>query len=243
MKTFSCLKLLEQEGWIVLTEAVYLPSTFKVKVNREQLYDFQLKHKQLDIYVKTLLRLTEGAFQHYAKINENAMARFLKIPVKKWWGLFISLTKKEIIDYNPAKDKPQIIFIHERIGADDLTIDKERFEARKRRQKERIEKATGYATTQRCRSQQLLEYFDEQAPTCGICDVCLKNKETELTKDDYERYQSKIQALLKKEKLTEQELLESFSSNRHASVLATLSHLMDEGFIDKEGDQIIWKKS
>jgi lipid II:glycine glycyltransferase (peptidoglycan interpeptide bridge formation enzyme) len=71
----------------------------------------------------------------------------------------------------------------------------------------------------------------------------LKKKQTELTKDDYERYQSKIQALLKKEKLTEQELLESFSSNRHASVLAALSHLFDEGYIDKEGDQLFWNKT
>lgn len=243
LKTFSCLKLLEQEGWIVLTEAVYLPSTFKVKINREQLYDFQLKNKQLDIYIKTLLRLTEGAFQHYAKINENAMARFLKIPVEKMVAAIHQLHKEGVIDYNPAKDKPQIIFTHERIGADDLTINKERFEARKRRQKERIEKAIDYATISRCRSQQLLEYFGEKALTCGICDVCLKKKETEISKDDYERYQTKIQALLKKEKLTEQELLESFSSNRHTSVLATLSHLLDEGLIDKEGDQLFWTKS
>ena len=241
LKTFSCLKLLEQEGWIVLTDAIYLPSTFKVKVNREQLYDFQLKNRQLDIYVKTLLRLTEGAFQHYAKINENAMARFLKIPVERMVAAIHQLHKEGVIDYQPAKDKPQIIFTHERIGADNLTIDKERFETRKRRQKERIEKAISYATSYRCRSQQLLEYFDEKAPICGVCDVCLKSKNQGLSKDDYERYKAKIKTLLKKEKLTEQELLESFSSNRHSNVLNALSYLMDEGHIDKEEDQLIWK--
>ena len=241
LKTFSCLKLLEQEGWLVMTEAVYLPSTFKVLVNREQLYDFQLKNKNLDIYIKTLLRLTEGAFQHHAKINENAMARFLKIPLKKMVAAIWQLHKEKIVDYRPAKDKPQIIFTHERVDAANLTIDIERFNFRKNGQKKRIEKAIAYAGTPRCRSQQLLEYFAENAPPCDICDVCLKNKNKELSKDDYERYKIKIHTLLKKENLTETELLESFSSNRHANVLNALSHLLDEGLIDKEVDKLVWQ--
>ncbi len=241
LKSFSCLKLLEQEGWIVMTEAVFLPSTFKVIVNREQLYDFQLKNKNLDIYIKTLLRLTEGAFQHHAKINENAMARFLKIPTEQMIAAIQQLHKEKVIDYRPAKDKPQIIFTHERVKADNLTIDIERYNFRKDGQKKRIEKAIAYATTPRCRSQQLLEYFDEKAPTCGVCDVCLKNKTKGLSKDDYERYKAKIKVLLEKEKLTETELLESFSSNRHANVLNALSHLLDEGLIDKEADKLAWQ--
>ncbi|MEO1261209.1 MAG: ATP-dependent DNA helicase RecQ [Bacteroidota bacterium] len=241
LKTFSCLKILEQEEWIILTEAIYLPSTFKVLVNREQLYDFQLKNKNLDIYVKTLLRLTEGAFQHFVKINENAMARFLKISADKMTAAIYQLHKEKIIEYRPAKDKPQVIFTKERVDADNLTIDTARFNFRKKQQTERVEKAIAYASTPRCRSQQLLEYFDEKSTPCGVCDICLKNKNDLLSKDDYERYRSKLHALLKREKLSEQELMESFSSNRHENVLKTLSYLMDEGIIEKEGDQLKWR--
>ena len=243
MKTFSCLKILEQEGWIVMTESVYLPSTFKVIVSREDLYDFQLKNKTLDLYVKTLLRLTEGAFQHHAKINENAMARFLKIPVEKLIAAIQQLHKEGVIDYRPAKDKPQIIFIHERVDANNLTIDAERYKFRKERQRARIQKSIAYATSNRCRSQLLLEYFDEKIGPCGVCDICLKRNKEKLGKDDFERYKIKIKSLLLKEKLTEAQLMESFSSNRLPNVTTALNYLMDEGFIDRDGDKLYWKSS
>ncbi len=241
LKTFSCLKLLEQEGWLVLTEAIYLPSTFKVIVSREQLYDFQLKNKVLDPVVKTLLRVTEGAFQHHAKINEFAIARFLKMPLGKFLSAVHQLHKDRIIDYRPAKDKPQIIFTKERVDASNLTIDFERFNFRKERQHQRILKAIEYATAHRCRSQQLLAYFDEKSSPCGVCDVCLDNREKGLSKADYERYKLKIRSLLKREKLTEPELLESFSSSRQGNVLKALSYLLDEGAVAKEKDKLAWK--
>ena len=242
LHTFSCLKLLEKEGWLVMTEALYMPSTFKVIVNREQLYDFQLKNKALDIYIKTLLRLTEGAFQGYERINEQVMARFLKVPLGQLQSAIHQLHKERVIDYHPAKDKPQIIFTHERIDANDLTIDKERFDFLKKRQKERITKSISYATTPRCRSQQLLAYFDEKAPDCGVCDVCLGRTKSTVSTDDYERYKVKIHHLLKREDLTQAELMESFSSNRHPNVLSTLTFLMDEGIIDRKGEKLVWLK-
>ncbi len=241
LQSFSCLKLLEKEGWLVLSEAVYLPSTFKVIVRREQLYDFQLKNKALDPIIKTLLRVTEGAFQHHAKINEFAIARFLKMPVEQLLLALNQLHKDQIIDYRPAKDKPQVIFTKERVDASNLTIDIEQYNFRKERQQQRIQKAIEYATIDRCRSQQLLAYFEEKSLPCGVCDVCLDNKEKGLSKDGFERYKLKIQSLLKREKLTESELLESFSSSRQANVLEALSYLLDEGMVDREEDKLTWK--
>ncbi|HFA51434.1 MAG TPA: RecQ family ATP-dependent DNA helicase [Bacteroidetes bacterium] len=241
LKTFSCLKLLEREDWLVMTEAVYIPSTFKVLVNREQLYDFQLKNKNLDLVIKTLLRVTEGAFRNYAKINENAIARFLKMPTDKLLLALHQLHKESIISYRPSKDKPQLIFTQERVSADNLTIDMKRYNFLKERYQKRIQKAIAYATTPRCRSQQLLAYFAEKSAPCGVCDVCLGRSKSQLSKDDFERYKSKIKMLLKREKLTEAELLESFSANRHANVLHALTYLLDEGFVEHEKEKLIWK--
>ena len=242
LNTFSCLRILEKEGWLVMTEALYMPSKFKVIVGREQLYDFQLKNKPLDIYIKTLLRLTEGAFQGYERINEQVMARLLKVPVGNLLAAIHHLHKERIIDYSPAKDKPQIIFSHERIDANNLTIDTARFNFLKKRYKERIDKSIAYATTPRCRSQQLLAYFDEEAPICNVCDVCLGRTKNEISTDDFERYKTKIHQLLKKEDLTQTELMESFSSNRHPKMMSALNFLMDEGLIDREGEKLVWQK-
>jgi ATP-dependent DNA helicase RecQ len=239
--TYSCLKILEQAGWLVLTEAVFLPSTFMVLVSREQLYDFQLRNPRLDLVIKTLLRLTEGAFQHYCHINEQAVARLLKTSLNEVLPALQQLHKEGIIDYRPAKDAPQLMFTKERVEAENLMIDMGLYNFRKERYAFRIQKAIAYATTPRCRSQQLLEYFDEKSEPCGICDVCLGRTKSELSTEDYERYKQKIKQLLVKERLSERQLLEAFSANRHPNVLRALGFLLDEGLVTSEKGLLRWK--
>ena len=240
LPTFACLKVLEESGWLVLTESVFMPSSFMILVSREQLYDFQLKNPRLDLVIKTILRLTEGAFQHFCNINESAVARLLKTQVSEVVPALQQLHKEGIIDYRPAKDKPQLLFSQERVDADNLLIDMEMYKFRKERYARRIAKAIAYATTPRCRSQQLLEYFDEKSEPCGVCDVCLGRTKTSLTVDDFERYKLKIKQLLSKERLSEQQLLEAFASNRHPNVVQALGYLLDEGMISNDKGMLVW---
>jgi ATP-dependent DNA helicase RecQ len=238
LKTYACLKVLEQDGWIFSTDNLNQPSSFTVLVSREKLYDYQLKNPKLDLVIKTLLRVSEGAFHHYVAINENSIARFLKNPVERIAAVLNLLQKENIIDYQPARDKPQIIFTKERVEADNLHLDTNLYKFRKERQRERIVQAVAYANTSTCRSVQLLRYFGEKSTPCGICDVCLGRGASELRAADYERYRTKIQHLLKKEPLTEKQLLESFSSNRHKSILKTLAYMLDEGQVVKREDKL-----
>ena len=64
LRVYSCLKILEQEEWLILTEAVFIPSTLKVEVDKEELYDFLIRHKQYDRILKTILRTYQGAFRN-----------------------------------------------------------------------------------------------------------------------------------------------------------------------------------
>ena len=242
MKTFACLKILEQEGWISLTESVWMPSSFMVLVSREQLYDFQLKNPALDGVIKSMLRLSEGAFQHFVPIQEAAIARLLKTTPDKVLPAIQHLNKVGVIDFRPMKDKPQLTFTKERVEAGNLTIDLEAYNLRKERQRKRIEKAINYATTARCRSQQLLEYFGEKSDRCGVCDVCLGRTKSGLTVSDFERYKLKIKQLITAERINERQLLEAFAANRHPAVLQALSFLMDEGQVAVEAGYLTWKK-
>ncbi|MBK9013878.1 MAG: RecQ family ATP-dependent DNA helicase [Saprospiraceae bacterium] len=241
IKTYSCIKILEQEGWISLTESVWMPSSFMVLVTREQLYDFQLKNPSLDAVIKSLLRLSEGGFQHFVPIQEAAVARLLKTTPDKVLPAIQQLHKEGIIEYRPMKDKPQLTFTKERVDASNLTIDLEAYNLRKVRQRKRMEKAITYATSARCRSQQLLEYFGEESPTCGVCDVCLGRTKSELSADDFERYKLKIKQLIIAERITERQLLEAFSANRQSNILQALSFLMDEGQVKVESGFLTWK--
>ncbi|MEK7257910.1 MAG: helicase-related protein [Bacteroidota bacterium] len=241
LPTYACLKILAQEGWIAMTDAVNLPSVFTMRVNKEQLYDYGLKNPKLELIVKTLLRLSEGAFFHFVTLSENSIARFLKMPVSEFVAGLKQLHRENIIDYRPAKDKPQLMFIQERVEAENLTIDLHQFNLRKERHKKRIEKAIAYATTPRCRSVQLLQYFGEKAEPCGVCDVCLGRTKTELSPEDFERYKLKISSLLQRESLTERQILDAFAANRQPSVLRALEFLQDEGLVEVREEKLAWK--
>lgn len=241
-KTYSCLKILEKEGWILQTDAVFIPSSIKMKVGKEEVYDYQLKNPKFDLFIKTILRLTGGAFQHYVNVRENQFAKFLKIPVQELKNAFFHLHREGIIDYRPQKDKPQIIFLKARVSADNLHIDHKSYNFRKEQYRLRIKKAIEYAEKPRCRSQQLLNYFGEMdVDACGVCDVCLGRTKAEISPNDYDRYKVKIQQLLKRESLTAEEIVDSFGSNRHESVIKTIEFLLDEGLLEDVDGKLAWQ--
>lgn len=242
VKTYSCLQMLEQAGWILLTDAVFVPSSLRIKVSKDELYDYQLRNPKMERVLKTILRTYQGAMQYDIHLREKQLARFLAMPQQQLQNALEHLQKAGIINYSPQREDPQLIFLQERVDADNLAIDQALYHFRKKRQGERIQATIRYAETAVCRSQQLLAYFgEEDAPKCGVCDVCLGRTKAEVSTDEFERYKEKIHRLLRKESLSMAQLLESFPSKRENQVLRSLEFLLDEGFVEKEGERLRWK--
>lgn len=243
IRTFSCLKILEQAGWIVLTDAVFIPSSLMIKVDKDALYDYQLRNPKMDKLLKAILRTYQGAFNHHIRLRENQLAHFLKMSPDSLKQALQRMHQDNIVDYQPQKDSPQIIFLKERVDADNLMIDQKIYQFRKERQRKNIQSAIAYATRARCRSQQLLSYFGEdEAGRCGICDVCTGRTKAELDTDKFEKYKDKIHMVLRREQLTLEELVSSFSPKRHEEVLKAIEYLMDEGYLEQIGEKLAWNK-
>jgi len=114
---------------------------------------------------------------------------------------------------------------------------------RKKRYRENIEQAIQYAETPRCRSRQLLTYFGEKnAPLCGICDVCLGRTKADFDEQEYDRYKLKIKRLVKREKLTAEEIVTSFGNKRTELIEQVLAYLIEEGFVEIEAEIVIWQE-
>lgn len=242
LKTYSCLQMLEQAGWIMLTDAIFVPSSLRIKVSKDELYDYQLRNPKMERILKIILRTYQGAMQYDIHLREKQLARFLAMPQQQLQKALEHLQKAGIINYSPQREDPQLIFLQERVDAENLSIDQALYNFRKQRHRERIQNAIQYAETAVCRSLQLLAYFGESdAPACGICDVCLGRTKAEVSTDDFERYKSKIQRLLRRESLSLTQLLESFPPKRENQVLRSLEFLLDEGYLEKQGEQLIWK--
>lgn len=243
VRTFNCLKVLEQAGWLVLTEAVYIPSTLKILVSKDTLYDYQLKHPKMDLLLKAILRTYQGAFNHYIQLREGQLAHFLKLPVDRLKKSLQKLHQDQIIDYLPSKDQPQVVFTKERVDADNLAIDQQLYAFRKKRHQERIQKAIQYAESPVCRSRQLLDYFGEKLEEkCGICDVCTGRTQVVLSTERFEAYKRKIQQLLIQEALRAEQLVEAFAGRKQEEVLKVLEYLIDEGVIELAEGKLRWKE-
>ena len=232
----SAIKVLEQSGWITLSEAIYMPPTVQVIVERDVLYDFQLRNPQYEAVIQAVLRAHQGVFLHPIAVNEHKLAKHIRKDVGYVYRILAALDSHQLFRYIPQKDAPQITFIKERVEYSNLSIDVAAYNFRKNRAYERMKKAIQYAETARCRNVMLLEYFGEKAFPCGTCDVCLGRTKATINPGDYERYAAKIREILSSEACTSATLLEYFSPRTHQSVLSVLERMLEEELIAKHND-------
>ena len=174
-EAYAALKALERSGFVLLTEAIHQPARILFTASKEQLYDYQLKHRAHDKLIKAILRTSQGAFLNPVQIKEGALANFLGVDLEELQRMFVLMAKGGIVEYYPQKELPQVVFLQQRIDADHLRINTKEYHFLRDRAKHRIDTMVAYAegAVRECRSRQLLYYFGEAGgEACGICDVC-----------------------------------------------------------------------
>lgn len=244
VKVFSALKILEKAGWLLLTESVYIPATIFIKTSKEKLYDYQLRNKKIEDLLKVILRTYQGAFSHPVKINELQLAKFLQKSTEQLKNALLSLKNDEIIDYVPQKEKPQVIFIRERASLENLTINQEQYSFLKKRQKERIAACISYATTNECRSKQLLAYFGEKnVEDCGQCDIDLGSQRDTPTKAEYYEFKAKIYELLQRQPLPLKILVQQFPSSQEKRLIKAIEFMLDRQIIIRTEGKVYWNSA
>jgi ATP-dependent DNA helicase RecQ len=241
-QTMSCLKMLEQSGWIALTEAIWTPSSVMVIANREQLYDYMLRFPSFDQILKSVLRAYQGVFNQFVSIKEEQIAKALNMATDEVIRALTMMSKENIILYNPRKDKPQIIFIKERVDSKNLDLDTDLYQFRKQRQLFSIQNAIAYAESHQCRSQQLLAYFGEtNAALCGQCDVCLDKTPQQLRPEDFELIKQEIRDMLIQQPQRLMQLSVHFSGLRKQQYEYVLGYLLEEGFVSERQGLLSWQ--
>lgn len=213
--TFSALKILERDGYIELTDELNRPSQVHFRVNRDDLYKFQVANQAFDDFIKLVLRSYTGMFTEYTGINEEVLAKRAGTTREVVYKFLNALDQQKIIHYIPRKDTPFIVFTRERIDASRLDISKDNYQTRKKIYEQQVAAMLHYATsTAKCRSQLLLDYFDEQNPTrCGECDVCIEMNALGISNIELDRIIDDIKHLLAKKPLMHHELFYQLKGN------------------------------
>jgi ATP-dependent DNA helicase RecQ len=239
LKTYTCFRILEQDGWLSLSEAVMSPPSIMVLLNREMLYDYQLRNPSTDRILKGFLRAIPNIMSDFGTFSETQMAQFIKISAVEMVETLHKFHNDGVVDFRPRKEKPQISFLRERVDSQHLTIDWTLYMFRKKRAEARLNKAIEYVELDICRSQQLLHYFGQiDAPECGVCDICVESEKRVLETDDYALLSGKVRSLLKREALTLKEIVDSFAEKQRSKIIQTIGFMLEEKQLVKEGDKI-----
>jgi len=174
----NVLKVLEQEGLLSFQQQVHLSARVQFITGKEGLYAFEDEHPAHEALVHALLRTYEGIFDGPVQIRERQLAWNTHKEAAQVTAELARLQAFGIIDYQPAKESPQIYFFRDRPAAEELYIQPVQYRERKERYATRIRAMVRYmGLAEECRSRYLANYFgDKTVEDCGICDNCLRKR-------------------------------------------------------------------
>ena len=242
---FNCLKFLEKENYIHLSESNFNPSRIKFEVTKDELYEFQVKNPKFDLFIKTILRSYAGLFENFAKIDEFEIAKRLKSNTEKITQLLNYLNKLEIISYLPQTNEPKLTYLTERLAIENVKISTEHYHDRKEVAIKKMESVIYYVTSKhKCRSEILLNYFGEKdVYRCGVCDVCLERNKLELSDIEFSTVSNQIKKLLKSEQLALTELVNRIEGVRDDKIVKVIQWLIEnEKLVTNSENLLEWRK-
>ena len=223
-RTYNALQILNSNGIIELNNNFQQKSTIQFIVSSKQVLLYSQQNPSSKNFIQTLLRLYGGVFESPVKIDEFFIAK--KAGVTSWHVIkeLERMLEKGLLEYTKATNNSELFFLHPR--EDDKTINNVSrnislyLDQKKQKNKDLI---SFIKNDEVCRSIQLLNYFNEGiTETCGICDVCLQQKQTSNIKPI-----NIIQLLKSNEALTVYEICTQLNE-KEANILILLRELLSE---------------
>ncbi len=172
--TNSALQLLDRAGYIEYEPNPDFSARVKFLLSRAELGRLDALSPLETRVVTALLRTYGGLFTDYQFIHESYLAQLTNLKEQQLYNVLKGLGQRRIIHFIPRSLTPYIRYRQDRVDADNVVLSPEVYDRRKQEFEARIGAMITYCeTSDRCRSEMLVEYFGErQTQPCGICDYC-----------------------------------------------------------------------
>lgn len=235
----NVLKILEQEELITYSEQFFSPPKIVFTTNRGEIEIFEKSYPQYDEIIKGVLRSYEGVFDFPATISEDQLSRFLSLDRDTLVSRLKEIHRLGILEYTPQKEKPQIIFLHDRTRSENLRINEKNLLKRKRAFENRLDAMIRYTqNTSSCRSEMIAVYFnDKTTRRCGICDNCIRDKGIIISEKEFESISDQIINVIREEPINMPMMYQRLSGFKKNKILKVITWLQSENKIrfSKEG--------
>ncbi|MBQ6572873.1 MAG: RecQ family ATP-dependent DNA helicase [Bacteroidales bacterium] len=240
VSAYYAIKYLEQEGYWELTDELDNPSRIMFVVGRDELYKVQIDNPELDKFIKSVLRIYTALFSKLTPIDEEYIARVTMDSLMGVKEKLKQLSRLKIIKYIPQVRTPLIIMNTERLVESNLYISQKRYEERKGMFQKRIESIISFVKNdEECRSRQLIEYFGQEATKdCGVCDVCIKQRNNSNSGTRKKEIEKHIFSILEERGNTTIKEVETAAGDEYKLYLQVLREMIDNSAVAIEGDKI-----
>ena len=229
LKTLNALQILEAEEIIKKNQTRRYIPTAKILVNQSEIRSY-VKNKRAGYQVLDyFIRSYSDIFYLDTKINIKKIADKTELTPQQVEELINELSKREIIDYQPAGEVFKIHFL-EPYNNKLFLFHRKKIEHHLKLKKTQLTSVWKYVNNKsKCRSVFLAEYFDEKdIEACEICDICL-SKQNKLTEQDLLQ---KIISLLNNKCMTKHELQQAFNTE----IMIYLDKLIENNIIKLSSD-------
>ena len=233
LEVFHTLKILEKEGFLLLSDSFDEPSKVMIKAPRDDVYGFQVNNPQYSELIKCMLRSLPGVMTDFVKINEETLAKKSGLTTEKVVEQLKKLEAYNFLSYAQRNDKPQVLFLSEFVDTKHFNLSKENYHDRKRDAELRIKAVVDFVNNdEECRSVQLLRYFNEKTKhSCGRCDVCLKHHNNPL---GYQSIENQLVSVVGETPMHMVEVMSRFQGFEETKVLDSIRFLVDNGVLQMD---------
>ncbi len=187
LETHYALKILVDQGIILLSDAFYSQPKIMLKLSHREIYEYQIRNEKNGEFLKVILRIYGGElYSNYLNINETEIAYATQTTKEEVIKTLDFLSKTGIIDYIKQTNATQITFLNTRYDAERLPVNFKEVERKKNQEITEKKKVVQFATgTKRCKMQVLQEHFDEKdTKRCGICVNCMNYFNTTINQNE-----------------------------------------------------------
>ncbi|WP_034040428.1 RecQ family ATP-dependent DNA helicase [Wocania ichthyoenteri] len=182
---YNTLLLLDRNSVITLSKQFKNKVTVQFIISSSALFNYLETHQELNLIVKSMLRMYGGIFDHITKIDLKRIAEKASVTESELINALHELENNQIISLDLAKTDAQITFIQPR--EDDKTINRIAtiIEQQNKLKQQQVKSMLDYIKNDTvCKSMQLLAYFGEKdVKPCGICSVCASTKKESKPQD------------------------------------------------------------
>ena len=241
LKTYNILQYLEKENYLKLSHIYNNSSRLHLKINSNDLYNFQISNSYFDSYIKLLLRSYSGLFEDYVNINLSTLAVRANTTENNLHDILIRLEKLEILNYSPKKQATQITYLQNRVENKYLNISENKLEERKNLELKRMDFILNYCNqTTNCRTKILLHYFgEEQAIRCGKCDICRERNKLELSDLKFKKIRINILDIVNEKLMSIEEICKYLKDFNEDEIIKVISFMIENNELKTEGNKIL----